>query len=199
MTFSVLIDTCILVPSLQRDLLLETASQGAFRPLWSNVILEELELTLRKLWLKRGFKKQEAEAYTSHLHHAMTKHFPDALIELENSVLNTFDLPDPDDAHVVAAAIRGRADQILTRNLRDFPPSSLPDGLEVIGPDHFFLDLLSLNPHMMVAALKEISQRTGRFAKRLTVPELLTLLSDDCPQFVETMHNYIWATTPIDI
>jgi hypothetical protein len=55
------------------------------------------------------------------------------------------DLPDPDDRHVLAAAIRSAAQTIVTRNLADFPKDRLvPYGVRAQDPDEFILGLLNL-------------------------------------------------------
>jgi hypothetical protein len=67
-----------------------------------------------------------------------TRTCSDCLVEQFEPLIAGLDLPDPGDRHVLAAAIRGRADVIVTRNLRDFPPDRLaPYGIEAQHPDTF--------------------------------------------------------------
>jgi PIN domain-containing protein len=102
--FSALLDTCVLVPSRARDVLLEVASAGAYRPLWSSEILAELDRTLRRLLAKRGALPEQADAYLDRLFQQMQTAFPDALVTDWESLTQAMHLPDPDDRHVVAAA-----------------------------------------------------------------------------------------------
>lgn len=102
--FSALLDTCVLVPGRARDVLLEIASTGAYRPLWSTEILAELDRTLRLLLGKRGASPEEADAYLTRLFRQMETAFPDALVTGWKPLVATVQLPDPDDRHVVAAA-----------------------------------------------------------------------------------------------
>jgi predicted nucleic acid-binding protein len=122
--FSALLDTCVLVPSRARDVLLEIASTGAYRPLWSSEILDELERTLRTLLGKRGISPEETDAYLTRLVRQMKTAFPDAPVTGWERLVPTIELPDPEDRHVVAAALAGRADVIVTDNLADFPPTA---------------------------------------------------------------------------
>jgi hypothetical protein len=75
-----LLDTCVLVPSRARDVLLEIASTGAYQPLWSSEILAELDRTLRLLLAKRGASPEETDAYLTRLLRQMRVTFPDALV-----------------------------------------------------------------------------------------------------------------------
>lgn len=78
--FSALLDTCVLVPSRARDVLLEIASTGAYRPLWSTEVLAELDRTLRLLLGKRGASPEETDAFLTRLFRQMETTFPDALV-----------------------------------------------------------------------------------------------------------------------
>jgi hypothetical protein len=110
--FTALLDTCVLVPSRARDVLLEVASTGVYRPLWSSEILAELDRTLRLLLAKREASRDQADAYLAQLFRQMETAFPDALVTDWESLAQTTQLPDPDDRHVVAAAQVGHADVV---------------------------------------------------------------------------------------
>ena len=105
----------------------------------------------------------------------MREAFSDAMVtgweELEPGIR----LPDPNDRHVVAAAVRGGADAIVTANLADFPAAALsPLGLEAVHPDDFLLDQLDLSPPTLLELIREQAARTRR--PPLTPPDLATLL-----------------------
>ncbi len=85
-------------------------------------------------------------------------------------------LPDPDDRHVVAAALRGRADAIVTTNVRDFPIDVLgPLNIEVVHPDDFLLDHLDLAPRIVLEVLRAQAAHTRRLP--LTPIDLITRLA----------------------
>ncbi len=77
----------------------------------------------------------------------MDAHFPDCLVEGYEPIIDNLQLPDVDDRHVLAAAIRGQAEAIITFNLKDFPASILePFGIQAIHPDEFLSDMYELKP-----------------------------------------------------
>lgn len=112
---AVLLDTCVLLKSYLCDTLLSVAEVGAFRPLWSDHVLEELRRNL----VKAGAKPAAVE----HRLGQMATYFPDARVtgyeQLIGSMTN-----HPKDRHVLAAAVAGRADTLVTENLKDFPPAA---------------------------------------------------------------------------
>lgn len=124
-----LLDTCVLVPSRARDVLLEIASAGAYRPLWSTEILAELDRTLRVLLAKRGASGEEIDAYLTRLFRQMRITFPDALVTEWEELVSTIYLPDPDDRHVVAAARAGRGRRDRHRQPRRLP-ARRPPGID---------------------------------------------------------------------
>ena len=85
----------------------------------------------------------------------MDEHFPDALVTGYEAIAAGLDLPDPDDHHVLAAAIHGGADVIVTRNLRDFPADRLaPYALAAQPPDAFVASLFETDPGAVLSAVR---------------------------------------------
>lgn len=155
--YTVVLDACVLVPIALADTLLRIAEHGLYRPLRSERILRETADAISEIHvdLPTGSVQRRITA--------MTDSFPDATVkgweELESSVT----LPDPDDRHVVAAAIRGRADAIVTANLSDFPAEVLePLGIDVVSPDDFLLDQLDLAPRVVIEIIHEQAAHTRR-------------------------------------
>ncbi|MCB0307755.1 MAG: PIN domain-containing protein, partial [Bdellovibrionales bacterium] len=111
--YTALFDACVLYPMGLRDLLMELALTDTFRARWTNEILDEWVDAIherRPDIPKQNLSKQRA---------LMNDHVRDALIENYQDLIPTLSLPDPKDRHVLAAAIRGRADAIVTFNLKD--------------------------------------------------------------------------------
>jgi len=136
--YTAVLDACVLVPIALADTLLRVAEKGLYRPLWSDRILAEAQAATEEIHPGMDAGKRFAQ---------MRAAFNDALVtgweELEPGIR----LPDQDDRHVLAAAIRGSAQGIITANTKDFPAAALePLGLEAVRPDDFLLDQLDLSP-----------------------------------------------------
>lgn len=139
--FSAFLDACVLVPLAPCDTLLRMADDGAFRPVWSDKVIEEAQLAL-----ERVHPEVDPNRFRSRFR-SMNEAFDDALVTDWGPLAASFRLPDPDDAHVVAAALVGRADVIVTENTRDFPDIVLgPLGLSAVRLDEFLLDQFDLSP-----------------------------------------------------
>lgn len=171
--FSALLDTNVLVPNFLRDVLLEVAERGVYRVLWSDEILAELEETLLDLFAKDGRDHGESRAAVQRLWSQLATAFPEALVMGWEPLEAAYDLPDPDDRHVIAAAVVGRADVIVTDNMRDFPADKLPAGLDVQSADEFLLYAIDLAPGVVLAAITEVAGRTGRTGPRLNEVDVI--------------------------
>ena len=176
--FTATLDTSVLWPSLQRDFLFSLAVEGAYRPTWNSAILDELEFHEEVKLVKRGIPIAEAASRAATLIAAMRREFADAEVEGWEPLEGTFGLPDPDDEHVVAAAVIAGAGAIVTENLKDFPAAKIPPGMQVLSAREFAKNTVALNPRHALAAAQEIASRSGRYGATLTVEEILDTLRD---------------------
>lgn len=127
------LDTCVIFPTVMREVLLGVAGTGAFVPLWSDRILEEWARAAAKLG-------PEAEAQARGAAALLQANWPGASVEWPASLEDRLWLPDPADIHVLAAAVAGSADVIVTVNASDFPRGILAEeGLSRADPDGFLL------------------------------------------------------------
>jgi predicted nucleic acid-binding protein len=168
--FTALFDACVLYPAPLRDLLLQLATTGLFRARWSDQIHEEW---IKAVLTQRKDLKREQLERTRQL---MNAHAYDSLVTGHDGLINGLTLPDAGDRHVLAAAIRGRADVIVTFNLKDFPAASLaPFEIDAQHPDEFIGNLCDLTPQAVCAAAKTCRARLKKPAK--TVDEYLARLA----------------------
>ena len=81
----------------------------------------------------------------------MIEAVPDSLVTGYEPAIDGLELPDPDDRHVLAAALRANAEIIVTANLKDFPQTTLkPYKVIAQHPDDFILDLIDLKPPLVL-------------------------------------------------
>jgi len=152
----------VLYPAEMRNLLMHLALTGLFRAKWSADVHEEWICALleKRRDLTRG-KLERTRAL-------MDLHAGDALVTGYEDLIPGLHLPDPNDRHVLAAAIRGHASVIVTMNLRDFPADVLwKFGIEAQHPDEFILHLLDLSPRLVIAAAEAHRQSLPRTAATL--------------------------------
>ena len=150
--FVVVLDANVLYPFRVRDVLLRFAEAGLFRARWSERILDEWTASLLAM-------KPHLEASIRSQRVAMAEAFPEALVEGHEALIPALDLPDADDRHVLAAAIRAGAAHIVTANLKDFPAEALaPYGVEATSPDAFLAATYELYPRQATAALRRMRQ-----------------------------------------
>lgn len=144
MAFVVIYDACVLYPAPLRDLLIRLANAGIVRARWSETILDEC---FRNIQEQRPDLKPEALQRTRGL---MKDAVADCMVMGFESLIQGLSLPDPDDRHVLAAAIRVGAQTIVTLNLRDFPEETLARyQVEAQHPDDFILDTIDLAPGLV--------------------------------------------------
>ena len=178
----VFIDTCVLLKPYLCDTLLTISECGVYRPLWSTDVLVELDRNLRK----RGASEQQV----AHRLGQMQRHFPDAEVTGYQHLIDVME-NDPKDRHVLAAAVWGGAELLVTENLKDFPDAAVSRfGIEVLHQDEFLLDQLDLAPELVIAALRRQVSRY-RWSPR-SVDDLLEILRNDghrCAGFAEAFGN----------
>ena len=146
----VLIDACVLYPTVMREILLKVAAGGGFTPLWSSRILEE--------WRRAAARLNPVSGAQAEGEIALVRAFwPDAEVRPKPSDEARLYLPDENDVHVLAAAIAGSADVLLTMNIKDFPKGTLyEEGIRRDEPDHFLTTQFITNPGLVRAAVEEV-------------------------------------------
>ncbi len=182
--FTVIFDSCVLYPAQVRDLLIELASRGLFRGRWTNQIHEEW---IQNLLENRPDLKKDQLERTRDL---MNMRVLDCLISDYESLINSLMLPDSCDNHVLAAAIKGHAQIIVTYNLKDFPKDYVKEfGIEVQHPDTFLRFQIDLNLSLFLSSVKTIRERLRN--PPLTSQQYLQMLSQHLPHTVSFLSKYV--------
>jgi hypothetical protein len=151
---AVVYDACVLYPAPLRDLLVQLATTGIFRAKWTELIHDEWT---RNLLIKRPDLKADRLA---RLRVLMNQNVSDSLVTDFEDLIPTLELPDSDDCHVLAAAIRADAKIIVTFNLKDFPnPILVRYGIVAQHPDVFIGDLIERYPQQILQAVNTILAR----------------------------------------
>ena len=147
-------DACVLHPADLRDFLMWLARTRLFRAKWTTTIHEEW---IRSVVRRRPDVEQDG-LQTKLLRTAsvMNAAIPDSLVVGYESLISGIQLPDPDDRHVVAAAVFARAEVIVTFNLKDFPATSLqPLNVQAQHPDDFVLSLIDIDENAVCEAARK--------------------------------------------
>ncbi|SDF56718.1 Predicted nucleic acid-binding protein, contains PIN domain [Lentzea fradiae] len=176
--FPVFLDTCVLLKPYLCDTLLSIAECQTYRPLWSKHVLDELDRNLRK----RGATAEQA----AHRIDQMSRHFPDAQVVGYEHLIDSME-NHPKDRHVLAAAVRGGAEVLVTENLKDFPAAALKRyDIVAVHQDDFLQDQFELFPSAVNSALRRQVSRYRRSPR--SVEDLLDVLSTEghgCAGFAE--------------
>ena len=149
--YTALLDACVLFPVAVCDSLMSVAATGLYAPKWTQRIEDEWTRSLEQ-------KSGRPPGSYSVRRDAMRDAAPDweVLEQAWMRIAPCLQLPDPDDMHVLAAAIAGDADCIVTANLKDFPEGALaPFGIQAIHPDEFLIAQMDLDSLSVLAAFKE--------------------------------------------
>jgi predicted nucleic acid-binding protein len=139
------LDACVLYPFHLRNVLIQAAFDGLFDARWTEDIHEE--------WIRNlsanatGVSRERLEATRD----KMLAVLPEANVTGYQALISSLDLPDPDDRHVVAAAIAGQASVIVTWNVKDFPAANLQrHGIASVLPDAFLMSLHASFPDALI-------------------------------------------------
>lgn len=170
MAFTVIYDACVLYPAPLRDLLIRLAQSGITRARWT----EEIEQEVRRNVLKN--RPEVDPARFDRTLSLMRGAVRDSIVGDYQDLVSGLSLPDPDDRHVLAAAIKCHAQVIVTANVSDFPARELSKyGVEARHPDLFVVDQIHLAPAKVAQILSE--QAAGLGAPSMTVDDVLDSLA----------------------
>lgn len=147
--FTVIYDACVLYPEMLRSFLMYLATSGEYRARWTADIRREWRAALLQQRPDLDPAKIDRTALL------MESVVDDALVTGYEELIDGLPLPDPNDRHVLAAAIRCGADVIVTLNLKDFPSAILEKyGIEAQHPDEFIENLFDLDRAAVLSAAR---------------------------------------------
>lgn len=169
------LDANVLYPSALRSFLLHLALADLYRARWSNAVHEEW---ISNLLRSRPDLTRERLERTRRL---MDKATLDSLVEDYEALIPSLHLPDEDDRHILAAAIVGGAQVIVTKNLKDFPAAALrPHRLEAQHPDKFVQNLIERSPDLVLQAA-ETHRQTLKNPPQTVAEYLVSLEAQGLP------------------
>lgn len=185
--FGAVLDASVLFPAAVRDTLLRAAAAGLYRVQWSDEILEEVR---RNLVSSGRATYEQAQRLVD----IMRQAFPEAAVAGYEGLIDRL-TNDPKDRHVLAAAIVGHAEVIVTDNLRDFPHQALaPFNLEAQSADAFLTHLFDAARERMVQVVLE--QTNALRSPPKTYREVLESIGKQAPTFARLVMAKIERTSP---
>ena len=178
----VVIDANLLYPFHQRNLLVQLGVDAVIAPRWTARIYAEWIGNLVAV----GRAPEERLMLTLDL---MNGALPEADVQGWEARMDDLTLPDPDDRHVLAAALAAGAGTILTMNLRDFPASALaPHGVAAAHPDDFLCGLYDADPDLLRASTETAQANLSRSTPSLAA-YLDVLDRQGLPQFTHRLRK----------
>lgn len=183
--FIVLFDSCVLYQAPVRDLVIELGIAELYRAKWTDRIHDEWINNLVRN--RPDIPKEKLERTRELINEAIE----DCLVTGYETLARELTLPDLNDCHVLAAAIKAQAQIIVTHNIKDFPIDYLNSfGMEAQHPDTFFLNQSDLQQSAFLAAVKRIRHSLKRPTK--TPNEYLDILRrSELAKTAEFLENYI--------
>ena len=152
MAFTVVYDANVLYPNTLRDLLIRIAQSGMVQAKWTNAIVDEMLGALRRN------RPDIPPAKLDRLRDLMNAAVRDCLVSGYEPLIEGLKLPDPNDRHVLAAAIKSGAQVIVTRNLKHFPAPDLEAwDIEAKSPDAFVLDQVGIDGRVVASCVRQIA------------------------------------------
>lgn len=181
MLYAAVLDANVLHPIVTTEILLRLADRGLFRPVWSREILDEVQRSLER----RGRDPAKIERRIR----VMETYFPDSMAEDVARFLPAVpEQVEHGDRHVVAAALAGKADAIVTNNLDDFPAGAVAAlAIEIQSLDAFLLNQWSLDPAAVREVLAEIEQDLRQ--PPMTLVDVLDGLALHAPEFASILRR----------
>jgi predicted nucleic acid-binding protein len=165
--FTVVYDANVFFGNTHRDLHIRIALAGLVQAKWTSQILDE---AMRSVAARYPDVTPEK---VTRLRELINAAVPDCLVTGHEPLIQGLKLPDPDDRHVLAAAIKAGAQVIVTENLRDFPPGAMAEwNVEAKSPDDFVLDQISIDLKVVYACVQDIAN--SRRQRPETVGDVLT-------------------------
>jgi len=183
--YTAVLDACVLYPAPLRDILISLGAEGVYRARWTSEIQDEW---IRNLLEKRADLNEEKLLHTASL---MNSAVEDAIILDYDYLVPTLELPDIDDRHVLAAAIVGHADAIVTFNLKDFPERIVSrHSIEVLHPDDFLVAQYDLDNIAILSIVKTCRMKLRKPPKSAE-DYIATLEQQGLPQMCQILRNAI--------
>ena len=187
MNVAAFLDASVLYPSVTRSILMHLAAFGTYQALWSDAVHDE--------WVAALLRNRPdlSPARIARTRALMDAHVNNATVAGFEPLIATLTLPDPNDRHVLAAAIHGGASVMVSANLKDFPATALaPHNITAEHPDIFISGLIDADPHSALAVFA--ADRAAMTRPPMTIAEYLVALdAHDLRQTVSKQKGFASA------